>query len=173
MNVENIEVLSIGCFGWRPVNGRQNTWWAIANQIESKGWRAIDVDQLQEDLDADLHFAAETIMKAEFRDVDTDMKYIVSFQNDRKLWKLEIKDNPTVDIPKEDKQVFFKSECWKKTCTRVVEILERAKTTINDLLMAKVKSGELLNIDEDLLSKVLKYISDPTLMKNLRLHKYA
>ena len=69
--------------------------------------------------------------------------------------------------------MFFKSECWKKTCTRVVEILERAKTTINDLLMAKVKSGELLNIDEDLLSKVLKYISDPTLMKNLRLHKYA
>ena len=42
----------------------------------------------------DVKLAAKNLMIAEFKDVESEMQYLVKFENDRKLWKLEIKSSP-------------------------------------------------------------------------------
>lgn len=120
----------------------------------------------------DVNECVDSLMKAKFRDVESDMIYIVKFMNDRKLWQIEIESSPDADIPKEDKQAFFKSECWKKTCRRAVEIFERDKKTMDQYVTPKLEDGMLLKVDELKYGKIDKYLSDPELMKNIKLHKY-
>lgn len=121
----------------------------------------------------DVKLAAKNLMTAEFKDVESDMQYVVKFENDRKLWKLEIKSSPDAQIMKEDKKKFFGSEVWKLTCRRAVEILQRSLATLNDYITPLLEKGDLVKVDEIAYRKVVKFLEDPELMKNIKLHKYV
>lgn len=111
-------------------------------------------------------------MTAEFKDVESDMQYVVKFENDRKLWNLEVKSSPDALIPKDDKKTFFGSEVWKLTCRRAVEILERSLNTLKDYVIPKLEAGELLGVEELHFGKLIKYLEDPEILKNIKMHKY-
>lgn len=74
---------------------------------------------------------------------------------------------------KEDKKKFFGSEVWKLTCRRTVEILERSLATLKDYITPMVESGELMKVDEIAYRKVVDFLEDGELMKNIKLHKYV
>lgn len=171
MDPNNIEVISVGCFGWRAKN-KGDGWWYIGNQLASKTKDELDIMKMEANLAEDVKLAAKNLVVAEFKDVESDMQYVVKFENDRKLWKLEVKSSPDAQIMKEDKKKFFGSEVWKLTCRRAVEILERSLATLNDYITPMVESGELMKVDEIAYRKVVDFLEDGELMKNIKLHKY-
>lgn len=73
---------------------------------------------------------------------------------------------------KEDKKKFFGSEVWKLTCRRTVEILQRSLDTLNDYITPMIEGGELMKVDEISYRKVVEFLEDGELMKNIKLHKY-
>ena len=58
-----------------------------------------------------------------FKDLDTDFDYLAGFDNQLKLWKIELPDSSDDAIDQNDKKEFFKSEIFKKTCKRADVIL--------------------------------------------------
>lgn len=50
--------------------------------------------KMEANLAEDVKLAAKNLMLAEFKDVESEMQYLVKFENDRKLWKLEVKSSP-------------------------------------------------------------------------------
>lgn len=66
----------------------------IGNQLASKSKNELDIIKMEANLAEDIKLAAKNLMIAEFKDVESEMQYLVKFENDRKLWKLEIKSSP-------------------------------------------------------------------------------
>ena len=172
MNPDNLQIEKVACFGWRAKN-KKDCWWYIGNQLASKTKDELDVVKMEASLAEDVKLAAKNLMVAEFKDVESDMQYVVKFENDRKLWKLEVKSSPDAQIMKEDKKKFFGSEVWKLTCRRTVEILERSLATLKDYITPMVENGELMKVDEIAYRKVVDFLEDSELMKNIKLHKYV
>ena len=73
---------------------------------------------------------------------------------------------------KDDKKKFFGSEVWKLTCRRTVEILERSLTILKDYITPMIEGGELMKVDEIAYRKVVDFLEDGELMKNIKTHKY-
>lgn len=171
MDVDNLEVLKVSCFGWRAKD-KKDGWWYIGNQLASRQKDEIDVVKLEVSLADDVKTCQDNLMVAEFKDVESDMQYVVKFENARKLWKLEIMDSPDAQIMKEDKKLFFGSEVWKLTCRRAVEIFDRCLTIMTDYITPMLEGGELVKVDEIAYRKIVKCLEDGELMKNVKTHKY-
>lgn len=164
MKAENIELVEAGCFSKRS----RRSWLEDAMKTYTKGWKVIDMDKFQAELDSDCRTSAESLAIAKFRDVESDMVYILEFDNHAKAWSIQIKDSPDATISDEDKTEFFKSAAWSKFINYVVNRLDQNKKLFKDVLIRKMQSGELLSVDEDTFSAVNNVLNDQGLLNNLK-----
>ena len=86
---------------------------------------------------------------------------------------MKLTDSENGEILPEQKKELFKSETFKKTAARAYEILERAKTLIDDAVDDHIEAGEMLEVDETRLAAILNMLEDQQLLKNFRLRKYV
>lgn len=175
MNGDNIEGLRIFCFGWcYQHNDPKTAWWSIANDSISDGWETADVEQLQMSLARDLRIGKACLVAAKFKDVGSDTTYVVQFDNRQKKWDIRIPDSKSEEgVPEEDKKIFFKCPIWKNTCRRAVEILQRSKKVMDEVILDHIERGDLPKVNEIDFEKVSRLLGDPELLNNLKLHKYV
>ena len=166
----NIDLKNIECFGF--TFPRKDSWYVVLQKSVSKGWKSIDIDTFQKTLNENVLRSYEYIVNILSRDIDTDTEYLASFNNKKKLWKLEIPGSDDDAVSPEDKKAFFKDENFKRTCKRADEILKNALASCENMIMPEVEKGNFINVDEIKLEAILDMIRDQTFMKNLKLGKY-
>ena len=173
MALENLNIKRIYCFGWsQPLN---KNWTSIANSSINKGWKAIDKKALESTLAADVLRSYSRLFESEFEDLDDSIHYTVYFDNNKKLFCLELtngKDNGA-ELMLEQKKLFFKSDMFKKTTRRAHELLERAKKIYEGQVKQHIEDGDLLEIDEIKAEAVESFLNDSQLMRNFKLAKWA
>lgn len=112
------------------------------------------------------------MVNIQFRDIDTDTEYLAVFDNQKKMWKLEIPGSDDDAVSPDDKKAFFKDEQFKRTCKRAEEILKNALKSCEGMIMPEVEKGKFIDVDEVKLEAILDMIKDPSFMKNLKMGKY-
>lgn len=105
-------------------------------------------------------------------DLDTDIKWQLSFICDKSMWELVIEDSPDAEVSLDDKTAFFKSEMFRKIAVKSSDYIERAKKTYSEIVEEHLEKGELLEVDEVKLSRELFCIQNTGTMDNLRSGKY-
>ena len=171
MAMQNLDIKNLELFGWTlPKNA---CWWYILNSSISKGWNNVDVKKAEESLKDNIQHCYERLFQAEFEDLDDSIHYTVFFNNQKKLYDLELTNSNSGEILPEQKKEFFKSEMFKKTATRANELLLRAKKLVENVVIKHVEDGELLAIDEIKLEAIIDMLNDQQLMKNFKYAKYS
>lgn len=112
------------------------------------------------------------IVSFNVEDLDTEITWHASFLNDKGLWELEIFDSPHADVEPEQMADFFGSAEFKKIAKRAGWLLEEASKAVNEVIMPRLESGELLSVDEVKLAAIMHWISDKQFMENLRSGKF-
>lgn len=174
MAMQNLDIKKIDIFGWSLP--KSDCWWYIIGQAISNGWRgwqSIDVKKVEQSLKTNILSSYNRLFSSVFEDLDDSIHYTVYFDNQKRLFNLELTNTKTGEILPEQKKEFFKSEIFKKTAARAYEILVRAKDQIEKFVMKHIEQGELLEIDEIKLEAIVHMLNDQVLMKNFRLAKYA
>ena len=158
------------CFG--GFNEDEQTWISISDQSVNDGWNQIDIEQLEDSLTNDVNDSYYNIASLELLDAGTNIVWIAKFINDKSLWKLEIKDSPKAEVLDDDKSTFFVSENFVNLVRKCGDILDNAKTKIENVLMNHLENGELLQVDEVKLAAILFWLNDKQFMENFRTCKY-
>lgn len=169
--MQNLDIKKLEVFGWS--HPKKDCWWYIINPSISKGWHSIDVKKAEQSLKTNILSSYTRLFSSDFEDLDDSIHYTVYFDNQKRLFNLELTNTKNGEILPEQKKEFFKSDLFKKTAARAYEILVRAKEQIENIVMTHIEQGELLEIDEIKLEAIIHMLNDQVLMKNFRLAKYA
>jgi len=116
MSMENIDLRNIACFGFTMP--RKESWRTLLKKVSSNGWKSVDDRLLEKSLVENVKSSYVSMVSMSFKDLDTDVDYIASFDNNLKQWKLEIPDSPPDALDPNDMNAFFKSEQFKKVCVK-------------------------------------------------------
>lgn len=171
MNMENIDLHDIACFGFTVP--RADSWYVLLHKVASGGWKSIDTEKFEKSLAANIVSSYENLVSISFKDLDTDFEWLCGFDNKLKLWKLELPGSPDDAVDPADKKAFFKSETFKKTCKRADEILGNAYKSCMSTVMPAVEQGMFISIDDIKLEAVLHMLDDSSLRKSLKAGKYV
>lgn len=166
----NIDPKNIACFGFTLP--KKDSWYYLLHPVATQGWQSIDEEQFEKSLNDNVIASYQNMVSMSFKDLDTDFDYLVGFDNQRKLWKIEMPDSSDDAIDQNDKKEFFKSELFKKTCKRADEILTNAYASCKNMVMPEVEHGRFIDLDDIKLSAILYMLDDPQFRKNLKLGKY-
>lgn len=166
----NVDLKNIACFGFTLP--REESWYMVLHKVNSSGWKSIDMDAFQKTLNENVLGAYQYMVNIQFRDIDTDTEYLAVFDNQKKMWKLEIPGSDDDAVSPDDKKAFFKDEQFKRTCKRAEEILKNALKSCEGMIMPEVEKGKFIDVDEVKLEAILDMIKDPSFMKNLKMGKY-
>lgn len=166
----NVDLKNIACFGFTLP--REESWYMVLHKVNSSGWKSIDMDAFQKTLNENVLGAYQHMVNIQFRDIDTDTEYLAVFDNQKKMWKLEIPGSGDDAVSPDDKKAFFKDEQFKRTCKRAEEILKNALKSCEGMIMPEVEKGKFIDVDEVKLEAILDMIKDPSFMKNLKMGKY-
>lgn len=167
----NIDLKNIACFGFTLP--RKDSWRTVVHKVEASGWKSVDMDSFQKTLNENVLGAYEHIVNIQFMDLDTDTEYLAVFDNQKKLWKLEIPGSDDEAVSPEDKKAFFSDEQFKKTCKRAVEIMANALEMAEEVIMPEVKKGRFIDVDEIKLEAIIDMLKDQSFMSPLKLGKYV
>lgn len=166
----NVDLKNIACFGFTLP--KKDSWYVVLHKAASEGWKAIDMDTFQKTLNENVLGAYEFMVNIQCKDIDTDTEYLAIFDNQKKLWKLEIPGSDDAAVSPEDKKAFFKDEQFKRTCKRANEILNNVLKSCESMIMPEVEKGNFIGVDEIKLEAILDMIKDPSFMNNLKMGKY-
>lgn len=111
-------------------------------------------------------------MSFDVEDLDNEIIWHASFLNDKGLWELEIANSPQAEVEPSQMADFFGSNEFKRIAKRAGWFLEEAKHLLIDVVMAKLETGELLDVDEVKLSAIMHWLSNKQFMENLRSGKF-
>ena len=104
----NIDPKNIACFGFTLP--KKDSWFQLLHPVATQGWQSIDEKQFEKSLNDNVIAAYQNMVSMSFKDLDTDFDYLAGFDNQLKLWKIELPDSSDDAIDQNDKKEFFKSE---------------------------------------------------------------
>ena len=165
----NLQIEKIFCFGWQFP--RDKDWAKMALEAKVHGWKVVQPKKFESCFAANVKDSYSALFAAEFIDLDTDIKWKVEFDNNKKLFKLSILDSDAEVLP-EQKAGFFKNDAFKRTAKKAYEYVMRAKELYEEVVESHLHAGELLEVDEPKLEAILDFCKDQQLLRNFRLGKY-
>ena len=163
---DNLDLKRISVFGARE------TWTKLAAQSKTLGWTGISKTALEKSLAQAVDSSYFRIVSFDVEDLDNEITWHASFLNDKGLWELEIANSPQADVEPSQMADFFGSDEFKRIAKRTGWFLEEAKHLLIDVIMAKLETGELLDVDEVKLSAIMHWLSNKQFMENLRSGKF-
>ena len=167
--MKNFDFTFCECFGF--TSPRAKSWTKLAEVVFAKKDK-----QALKDLEKSLKWNVESsyyrLVGAGVKDLDSDIEYFVSFVNGKKLWDIEIKDSKDAEVLPEDKEEFFKSDLFKKLLKQASTDLDEAAKLYKDVVKQHIEAGELMEVDETKLERVIFDCNDKLLMKNLKSGKH-
>ncbi len=167
--MKNFDFTFCECFGF--TSPRAKSWTKLAEAAFAKKDK-----QALKDLEKSLKWNVESsyyrLVGAGVKDLDSDIEYFVSFINGKKLWDIEIKDSKDAEVLPEDKDEFFKSDLFKKLLKQASTDLDEAAKLYKDVVKQHIEAGELMEVDETKLERVIFDCNDKLLMKNLKSGKH-
>lgn len=166
----NIDIKHITCFGF--TSPKKNSWLKLIDTIPSSGWKSINEQAFEVNLNNNTIASYKNIASIKFKDLDTDFEYEAKFFNNQKQWKLELPGSADDAISKDDIKAFFNSDEFKKICVRADKIFSNAYKASIDLIMPEVKKGKFINLDEIKFEAILTMLDDPQFRKNFKQGKY-
>lgn len=167
----NIDPKNIACFGFTLP--RKDSWYVLLHNVPNGGWKNINEKLFEDDLQKNVVASYQNMVSMSVKDLDTDFEYLIGFDNQLKLWKMELPGSADDAIELNDKKEFFKSDIFKRTCKRADEILTNAYKSCTSMIMPEVKKGRFINLDETKLEAIMDMLDDPVFRKNLKLGKFA
>lgn len=171
MAFENLDMRDAACFGWCP-KGPDTNWYKVAQRSIDIGWSEDIRARVEKDLAVNVKASYFYICEGEFEDIDTGIRWRCSFMNDHMMWQLRIVDSPDADVTPEDAKAFFSSEMIQKFAKRCGDLIARAAKQIQNLLEPYLETGELLDVDEIKLSRIMDCVDKEYFMDNLRTRKF-
>ena len=170
MNMDNIDVRDIACFGFSMP--KQDCWLEMLRKADGRSWRGVDMARFEKALANNVESSYFRIAGITFVDLDTDTTYFASFHNGLKFWTLEIPDSSLDAVAPKDVVDFFNSDWIKRIAKRCDEILTRALDYYQDRVKPVLEEGKFLSVDETRLEAIEFLLQDPEVRKNLRMAKY-
>jgi hypothetical protein len=163
--MKNLDVTDIEIFGLQPKNKCWHEMLKTARSFEN----IPSIGQFETALKWNTDKSYYHLCTVSIKDLDTDIEYIMKFENTRKVWSLELKNSkdPT-DISLEDKKALFTNPDIKRIFPRAYDVLMRAHDIFESDVRVHLDSGELLHVDETRIDAIIDYIEDKNLMKNLK-----
>lgn len=169
MAFTELDMKKVNCFGWQFP--RDKDWVKMALEARAHGWKVVQPKKFESCFAANVKDSYPALFAAEFVDLDTDIKWKVEFDNNKKLFKLSILDSDAEVMP-EQKAEFFKNDAFKRTAKKAYEYMMRAKELYEEVVESHLRAGELLEVDEPKLEAILDFCKDQQLLRNFRLGKY-
>ena len=158
------------CFGYQVPE--ENCWKYIADQADDIGWSQVDVKALEKSLTKDVEQSYLSMAEFKLIDVDDDMPYTLSFDNNTSMWHLQISNSPDAEIDDQQRADFFKSSMFKKIAKKTYDKLISAKKTYDNVVAGHLQNAELLLVDVVKLDAIMKFIGTDYFMQNLLNGKY-
>jgi len=169
----NLDLIGATCFGWCPLAKGQQSWFRLADQSVTKGWKQTDVRRIGDDLMKNVDACYFFVAQGDFLDIDSGMKYHARFVNDSALWYLSIPGSEEAEILPEQADQFFKSEFFGKFARRCGELIDRAVRCYDGIIEPHMQNGEFLQVSEVKLARILHDCRVSRFMSNLRDCKYG
>lgn len=170
MSMKNIDLHDIACFGFTLP--KDLSWYVLLHTVSTDGWKAIDEVAFEKSFSKNITSSYENMISISFKDLDTDFTYLCGFDNNAKLWKLEMPGSPSDVISNDDYKAFFKSEVFKKICKRADAVLTNALNSCTKYVMPEIKQGKFIEVDTIKLEAILYMLNDSIFRKNLKTGKY-
>lgn len=167
---QNLDLKSIQMFGAMSKN--VPNWIDLAQQSKTFGWKKTDRKSLEKSLAKNVEQSYFRIISFSIVDLDNDIEWRASFQNDKGLWNLEIANSPRADIEPSQMRDFFSSDLFKKIAKKAGQILNEAKNLLKDVLMLHIENGELLDINDVKLSAIMHWLENKQFCENLKSGKF-
>lgn len=166
---KNFDLTFVECFGF--TSPRAKSWTKLADRAFTDGGEQAKKD-LEKSLANNIEASYYRLVGIGVKDLDTDTEYFVSFVNGKKLWDMEISGSKEAEVLPEDKDAFFKSDVFKKVLKQASTDLDRALKTYEEVVKQHIEAGELMEVDETKLERVIFDCNDKLLMKNLKSGKH-
>lgn len=173
MNVDALEITSVNCFGYTyPCI---EDWKHLADMSISAGWKNIDVKRLHKSLAKNVIQSYDKLCSFELKDHESDFEYSIWFDNNQKKWNLDYSNlTSKADIPPiDDRKVMFTSELVKRLIRRAYEIISEAYELLDKIIISHIEQGELLDVDEIKLDRIIDLINDSYAMSNFKMIKFV
>ena len=165
-----LDLRSAYCFGYSKPDS--SNWKCIAEQSKDVGWEMVDAKQLEKSLAKDVDKAYSMLAAFKFVDVDDDMAYSLSFDNNKALWQLSISESPKAELDVQQRADFFKAELVKNLAKKTYFRLNDAFEVYNEVVRPHLENGELLLVDAVKLDTVLHFLDTEYVLQNLLNCKY-
>lgn len=174
MAFEYLDLRYAECFGWRRPDRRNpgRSWVDIAEASVGLGWNGVDVKALERDLAFNVRQCYFNIACGEFIDMSTDFIWRATFINDHAMWKLTLPKSPDTEVLPEDASAFFASEFFKKFAKRCADLIRHAEFRFTQTVEPHLDDGDLLEVQEEKLSRIMYSAGNKRFMENLRTGKY-
>lgn len=164
---KNIDITNITVFGKNMPKGK--CWTNLIKK--AKDFSLIDKKKFEESLKWNVEGSYYRLASIIFKDLDTDIEWFLSFITGMKKWNLELGiDSKKADYTVTPDQKFdaLNNPDIKRVIEKMNTVMLDAAALCKEKVMQHVEAGELLEVDETKLERVLDAIDDSTLMGNLK-----
>lgn len=97
----------------------------------------------------------------EFKDIDSDIVYVVKFDNIQKKWIIEIKDSANAEVSLEEKTEITKSDEFSKLIKKLtLFIFETASNSYIKFVVPMIEEGNFLKVDEAKSEAIKDFLED-------------
>ena len=164
---KNVDIKNITVFG--KSMPKDKCW---ANMLsKAKDFSLIDKKKFEDSLKWNVESSYYRLASITFKDLDTELEWFLSFITDQKKWDLELGiDNEKADATVSPDQKFdaLNNPDIKRVIEKMNSVMLNAAAACKEKVMQHVEAGELLDVDETKLERVLDAIDDNVLMANLK-----
>lgn len=172
MAFENLDIRENACFGRTPEEMKPG-WVQAAEMSITEGWNKIDVEKLERDLQTNVANSYFKICEFDAEDLDTGILWHAEFNNDLGMWKASIAGSPEAEVTTEDADALFKSPAFIDFAMNAGQTIDKAMNIYNLVVDQHLENGDLLEVDEIKLARILFCIDLKWWMDNLRQGKYS
>lgn len=165
-----LDLRAARCFGFSP--NKDQCWVHLVVKIDKEGRDNVDLDALEHGLTADVEKSYIKIAEFKLVDINTDIAYVLWFDNNKELWGVQIKDSPKAEMSIEERADFFKSEMFKKIAKKTYYCLLKAKKAFDGSVKQEVESGEMMLVDVVKLDAIMHFLDSEHFLQNLLAGKY-
>lgn len=111
-------------------------------------------------------FKKDGLSKAHFHNAASDMDYMVTFKPKDKAYRIEVKDSPSAQVSKEEKDAIAATEDFRRYVAATSYFIKRSKDMLDGLVREKITDGTI-KADELAYEDLVKALDDVELIKNL------
>lgn len=121
----------------------------------SDGWKTVDVKKIESDLAKNVLNSYMKICQVDAEDLDSKTIWHAEFNNDLGSWQVSIANSPEAVPEEEDITGFLQSSFFKEFAINAGQTIDKAVRVYNEVLDSHLEEGELLEVDEVKLARIL------------------